>query len=42
MTNTRSEADALAILRTGGSFEDAAHLSGLSVSECIALWERSQ
>jgi hypothetical protein len=39
---THQEREALAVLRTGGSFEDASQLSGLSVSECIALWERSQ
>lgn len=36
----RQKADALAVLRTGGSFDDAARLSGLSVEKVERLWNK--
>lgn len=38
---TRQEIEALAVLRIGGSFADAAEASGLSVEAVMALWERA-
>ncbi len=36
------ETEALAILRAGGSFEQAAEISGLSVEEVQKLWAEQE
>jgi hypothetical protein len=39
VTLTNPEREALAVLRAGGSFEDAMAISLLTLAEVMALWE---
>jgi hypothetical protein len=38
----RQRTDALAVLRTGRSFEEAAQISGMSLDKIVRLWNENK